>query len=52
MSEYKQDDQTEENRTYDAQVAELAADMSDDDEILEEFNEIKQNDGYKSICRE
>jgi hypothetical protein len=31
MTENNQNDEVQENRTYDAQVAELAADMSDDE---------------------
>ncbi|WP_372663244.1 hypothetical protein [Cohnella sp.] len=45
MSDYNQDEREQENQTYDAQVAELAADMSEDDTTLDEFNEIEQNEG-------
>ncbi|MCD9022745.1 hypothetical protein [Cohnella silvisoli] len=38
----------EENQTYDAQVAELAAEKSVEDDDAE----IEQNEGYKSDCRE
>lgn len=45
--------QNDESQTYDAQVADLAADMSDDDEMPEDIiQEIEQNEGYQSICRE
>ncbi|WP_167746988.1 hypothetical protein [Cohnella luojiensis] len=42
----------DENQTYDAQVADFAADMSDDDEMPDILQEIEQNEGYQSICRE
>jgi hypothetical protein len=42
----------DENHTYDAQVADLAADMSDDDEMTDILQEIEQNEGYESSCRE
>jgi hypothetical protein len=50
MSENNQNDG--ENQTYDAQVAELAAEMSEEDEMRDDLQEINQNDSYKSICRE
>ena len=50
MSENNQYD--DENQTYDAQVAEHAAEMSNDDEKFDIIQEIEQNEGYKSICRE
>jgi hypothetical protein len=47
-----ENNRNDENQTYDAQVADLAADMSDDDEMPVILQEIEQNEGYKSICRE
>jgi hypothetical protein len=44
--------QNDENQTYDAQVADRAAEMADDDEMFDIIQEIEQNEGYKSICRE
>jgi hypothetical protein len=42
MSENNQND--EENQTYDAQVAELAAEMSEEDEMHDDLQEINLND--------
>lgn len=42
----------EENQTYDAQVADLAAEMAEDEQPFDIIQEIEQNEGYKSICRE
>jgi hypothetical protein len=44
--------QNDENQTYDEQVADRAAEMADDDETFDIIQEIEQNEGYKSICRE
>jgi hypothetical protein len=51
MTELNQNTE-EENQTYDAQVADLSADMSDDDEKPDIIQEIEQNEGYESDCRE
>jgi hypothetical protein len=47
-----ENNQNEENQTYDAQVAELATEMSEEDEMRDDLQEINQNDSYKSNCRE
>jgi len=50
MTENNQYD--DENQTYDSQVAEHAVEMSNDDETFDIIQEIEQNEGYQSICRE
>ncbi|WP_372663229.1 hypothetical protein [Cohnella sp.] len=34
------------------QTAKVVAEMPDDEEMRNDIHETKQNDGYKSICRE
>jgi hypothetical protein len=42
----------DEYQTYDAQVADRAAEMAADNEKFDIIQEIEQNEGYESICRE
>lgn len=42
----------DETQTYDSQVEDLATEIVDDDKTFDIIQEIEQNEGYKSICRE
>jgi hypothetical protein len=45
-------DEALESLNYEAKEVTAAAELNEDDEMLDEFKEMKQNDGYQSICRE